>query len=48
MGRDILPVRAYVLTVQRRGDGLFMGGTVCPEHSRGTGTFGRHKGISHC
>lgn len=44
MGRGTLHVHAYVLTVQDEGDGLCMGDTVCPEHSRGTGMFGGHKG----
>lgn len=47
MERGVLPVHAYVLTVQGEGDGLCTEGTVCPEHSRGTGMFGGQKGMSH-
>lgn len=47
VGGDVLPVCTYVLTVQDGGHGLCTGGTVCPEHSRGTGTFGGRKGMSH-
>lgn len=48
MGRGFLPVRAYVLTGRLREMGSAWGVTVCPEHSRGTGMFEGHKGMSHC
>lgn len=47
MGRGILPVCAYILTVQNEGGGLCVGGTVCPEHSRGTRMFGGCRSMSH-